>query len=114
MSEPNYYQERYGSKSSSANQEPNYYRERYLKEIPPVENVLQRALRGTQTAGSVIGGGFRRAMQAGPASFNTITGGPATELAHGLKSEVLSRSGVPVQNQSDAIACAALLLGGGS
>lgn len=48
-----------------------------------------------QSAEEVSRGGFKRQFQAGPTSFNTITGGPSTEFAHGLKSELLSRSGVP-------------------
>ena len=47
-----------------------------------------------QTAGEVLAGGFKRAFQAGPTSFNTITGGIGTELAHGVKTEALERGGV--------------------
>lgn len=48
-----------------------------------------------QKTGDIIGGGMRRTIEAGPTSFNTITGGPQTEIIHGIKTEGLVRSGVP-------------------
>src|SRR3990167_4942415 len=48
-----------------------------------------------ETTKDVISGGFRRQMSAGPASFNTITGGPATEFSHGVKAESGVRAGLP-------------------
>lgn len=55
-------------------------------------NPLQDSLK---MAGDVALGGFKRQMAAGPTSFNTITGGPATEFAHGVKTEGMVRAGVP-------------------
>ena len=61
----------------------------------PIQSMGQRLQTGLKTAGDVMAGGLNRAVQAGPASFNSITGGPATEFAHGVKLEALKRSPVP-------------------
>ena len=84
------------------------------KNIEPTETIFQRAVKAFQSAGNVLMGGFNRAVQAGPASFNSLTGGPATEFAHGVKTEALTRSGVP-EFFSEAISTASdpqSLLGG--
>ena len=61
------------------------------QEQPEQVNPFKEAL---NTTGEVLSGGFKRQMAAGLTSFNTITGGPATEFAHGVKTEALNRAGM--------------------
>lgn len=60
--------------------------------LETTKNPFQEAL---STTGEVLSGGFKRQMATGPTSFNTITGGPATEFGHGVKTEAMVRAGVP-------------------
>lgn len=48
-----------------------------------------------KTTGDILSGGFKRQISSGPVSFNTITGGPATEFAHGVKTAAMVKGGVP-------------------
>lgn len=50
---------------------------------------------GLKTTGDILGGAFKRQLKTGPTSFNTITGGPATEFAHQVKMEALKRTPIP-------------------
>ena len=59
---------------------------------PKPKNPIKDALSNT---GDILKGGFKRQVKAGPTSFNTITGGPATEFAHGVKTEAMTRAGLP-------------------
>ena len=70
----------------------DYYEEEVMGKIPPSENVLQRAV---NIGGGMAKNAFQRMIQAGPASFNTITGGPQTEFAHGAKTEIFNQLGMP-------------------
>lgn len=75
---------------------------KYTKKSTPLqkhENILGRAGR---LAGEVLLGGAKRTFQAGPAGFGNITGGLGTEFGHGVKTEVLTRTGIP-EEQSEMI-----------
>ena len=85
---------------------PGKYDDLVINEsIPNTENVLQRASKAINTTGSILGGGFNRAVNAGPSSFNSITGGPATEFGHGVKTEAMTQAGMP-EIASEAISTA--------
>jgi len=91
-----YFQKRHGEQTNTMTSTGrSYYRERHQKEIPKSQNVLQRASRAASGLGDVLMGGARRTLQAGPTSFNSITGGLGTEFAHGIKTEALMKGGFP-------------------
>ena len=67
---------------------------------PSQQSELQQSLGqklrgGLENTGEILSGGFKRQFNAGPTSLNTITGGPATEFAHGVKTEAMTRLGTP-------------------
>lgn len=63
--------------------------------LPQPSNSVERPVNPLELAGKVLKGGLERTVKAGPASFNTITGGPATEFIHGLKTQSGVMAGMP-------------------
>ena len=84
---------------------PGFEIETEQSDLPPGFEIEQQPVQKTsrERAMNVLTSPFRQMAKTGPASFNTITGGPQTEMMHGLKTSIFEEGAMMPNLAAEAL-----------